>query len=149
MTTNFIPVPEVPTETDYSLWTSLYSLRDAVLKVIELFQRTDKGWIAPILLNGWQDFEAGEANPSYGSLAYWKDPSDVVHVRGYVSAGTPGTDPVCVLPAGYRPELRQSFSGYASGGTLARIDIDRNGVVYIIAGHTTYTPMCFSFRAQN
>ncbi|MHC4757099.1 MAG: hypothetical protein ACYTE8_00420 [Planctomycetota bacterium] len=151
MTTNFIPLPEVPVEIKGSLWSMVYSLRDAAFKVIELFQRGDKTWAYPVLLNGWIGYSAGDANEVWPGLAYWKDASDIVHLRGLVKSGTPSaTSIVAHLPTGYRPSMRQAFPAVCFDNTIVgRIDVTPSGEVIIIEGHTTWTSTCLSFRAEN
>lgn len=147
---NFIPTPEVPLQLELSLWNILYALRDTALKLIERFRREDVEWTFPILLNSWQGYE-NINNPTWPGTAYWKDPAGIIHLRGRVAAGTPGTTSVlCILPVGCRPEYRQSFAVPCSDSAITgRVDVDKTGEVFIIEGHTTWTATCLSFRAQN
>jgi hypothetical protein len=58
---------------------------------------TVEDWIAPTLMNGWVDYEAGMA-----PAGYYKDPFGRVHLRGVVKDGTVDAA-AFTLPTGYRP----------------------------------------------
>jgi hypothetical protein len=69
---------------------------DALLSQIGLEASTPT-WIAPTLLNDWENYES-----TYAASGYYKDPLGRVHLRGTVKHGTPA-ETIFVLPAGYRP----------------------------------------------
>jgi hypothetical protein len=73
---------------------------------------TSSAWIVMTpLLNSWVNGASGE-----GSVAYFKDPLGMVHLRGYLTTGTSNTI-AFVLPAGYRP-----------GGATYYPSVQANGV---------------------
>lgn len=105
-----------------------------------------ESWIAPTLLNGWQNYGS-----ILNSAGYWKDSYGVVHLRGVVKSGTAGTI-IFVLPSGYRPTARELFpslSGDSGGNTvLGRVDISSLGEIYHYGGGTAFLTLDgMSFRA--
>ena len=81
----------------------------------------------PAFANGWGNVGAG-----YGTAAFFKDPAGIVHVRGFVTAGTLNTG-VFTLPAGYRPLLNEIFAEYQNGAFCA-IQVLSTGVVQQLGG---------------
>jgi hypothetical protein len=83
----------------------------------------------PTFQNGWIN-----ESPNYeATAAFYKDPLDVVHLKGVVKDGT-GT--VFTLPAGYRPTKGSCWSS-ARNGAVAYICFNANGWVYQNYGSAT------------
>jgi hypothetical protein len=81
----------------------------------------------------------GNYASGYNTVAYFKDHSGVVHVKGLVAAagGTSQSgDEIFRLPAGYRPAQRGVHAvlmGAGSGVVTARVDVHPTGEVTLVA----------------
>lgn len=97
--------------------------------------------VAPTLLNGWVNFDAG-----FQTAAYYKDGFGVVHLEGLVKLGTSGSV-IFNLPAGYRPALHKHFSVVANAAA-GDIRVNTTGDVVHYAGSTTWLSLDgVTFRA--
>lgn len=112
-------------------------------------------WQPVTLVNAWAD-----AGAPYSTPGYWKDPYNIVHLRGTITTGT-APSVACTLPAGYKPEGTLLFSVpsgssvTSSGlvfGTLSVPDgiitIASDGAVTVTAG-TTVSLDGITFRAYS
>jgi hypothetical protein len=104
---------------DPATWLALGSVRPSTAPVV----------VEPTLLNSWVNFAGG-----FDVAAYWRDSSGVVHLEGLIAAGATalGTT-LFVLPAGYRPPLR-NVNATISNGVLARVDVLPDGSVVTDSG---------------
>ena len=64
----------------------------------------------PAFQNSWQNYAPG----SFETAGYYKDIFGVVHLKGYVTAGTAAR--VFTLPVGYRPRADTFFASVAASG---------------------------------
>ncbi|BFH17199.1 hypothetical protein WJ0W_006222 [Paenibacillus melissococcoides] len=98
------------------------------LSVVET-QKAEKDnavvWIKPSLINGWEYFGYG-ATPGYTKIG------NVVHIKGKLRNGTPGTA-VFRLPSGYRPKEALLFlcRAYDAGNRSVTVGVDPNGDVSV------------------
>jgi hypothetical protein len=83
----------------------------------------------PAFLNSWINFGGG-----FAPAAFYKDPLGVVHFKGVITAGTPGTN-AFVLPAGYIPSENHAFAVTAGVGTPKTVSVNvfSNGNVLIFS----------------
>lgn len=81
-------------------------------------------WRAPALLNSWVNYGSG-----YSTAGYRKDASGLVHVRGFVKAGSASGAVIFTLPAGYRPGMLTAFgqTQWSGGPGVAELDITTAG----------------------
>lgn len=81
----------------------------------------DAGNVA--FLNGWSNFDTttNHVNANYQHLAYRKDPSGIIHIRGLVKGGTIGQD-IIRLPSAYCPGWVKVFP-VISNNAFARITV--------------------------
>lgn len=98
-------------------------------------------WTNISLLNGWVWYGAPFSTPQYT-----KSPTDnMVSLKGLIRAGS-GT--IMNLPVGFRPKERILFTS-VSGGTAARVDIEPNGNVTMMAGNNVWLSLDgISFMAE-
>lgn len=101
---------------------------------------------APTLLNGWENYSS---TGFYAPAGYWKDSCGVVHLTGMIKGGAiaAGTT-LFTLPEGYRPGGQELFAT-VSVNLPARVDVAKNGNVYIQSGgNAGWLSLCgISFRA--
>jgi phage minor structural protein len=89
-------------------------------------------WVYPSLQNGWINYGG-----SFSQVAYKKDPMGFVHIKGMVRSGTIGS--ACfTLPSGYIPSEQMTRVTNCDTG-MARVDVFRDGQVYIQSGSQTWT----------
>ena len=105
-------------------------------------------FVAPTLLNSWVNYGGTAA-----TVAYYKDPNQIVHIEGVVKSGTTtaGTS-IFVLPAGFRPLLNHTFAQLSYNGAtagFAGITVSQNGTVAVetTTGNTFLSIDC-SFKAE-
>ena len=100
------------------------------------------GWV-------WRSFGNG-----LQPVGFWKDRGGVVHLQGTAEQTSSGpgrrAEAIFVLPEGYRPAARRSFTvrGFAGAtGVLMNIDIDADGRVRAVPGDGGAVPLDgISFR---
>jgi Collagen triple helix repeat (20 copies) len=80
--------------------------------------------------SGWDNLDAATRPPA----AFYLDRQDVVHLQGEVTRLTGTGSQIFVLPAGYGPELQQTFATVGNGDTFAAIKVEPNGEVALVAG---------------
>jgi hypothetical protein len=83
----------------------------------------------------WVNYDAG-----FNTVAFYKDATGIVHLRGLVKNGCPfgvalpgGIDPIFTLPAGYRPAAQELFVTERSDGS-GRLDVEADGDIVPIGG---------------
>jgi len=79
---------------------------------------------------GWENFNPSTRPPA----AFYLDRQGIVHLQGEVTRASGTGAQVFVLPAGYAPELQQTFPAVGNSGTLAVISIEPNGEVHFNSG---------------
>ena len=89
---------------------------------------SDSGWITATLNSGYTSYSS-----PYGPVAYRKI-GNIVNIQGITNECPTGV--VFTLPAGYRPE-QQIIIASQMNNALGRLDIRRNGEVYISGGANT------------
>jgi hypothetical protein len=108
----------------------------------------DTGWVNPILLNSWANYNA----PTWEPAGYRKI-GDVVYLRGMLKPGTATTGTtILTLPAGYRPGGNQHISVPTSVDPASRINLMANGDVLVnvaMPGATWCSIANISFPADN
>jgi hypothetical protein len=81
----------------------------------------------PQFTNGWSNYGSG-----WGVAAFYKDPFDVVHLRGMIGSSSPDTS-AFTLPEGYRPPQDLQFASRGIGGDslskFASVTINADGTV--------------------
>lgn len=84
-------------------------------------------WTAPTLLNSWTNYDTA----TYDAAGYYKGYDGRVWLRGVVSAGTYGTNPIFTLPTGYTPAYRQILAAVQSSlfQPAGQVDVLANGNV--------------------
>jgi len=106
----------------------------------------NEGWIAPTLLNNWQNY----AVSVYNSAAYFRDKNGFVHLRGLVRYGTANT--IFQLPDGYRPTHRLLKDVCTNPNVIGRVEIypaSGSGNVDMYAGDTGWFSLDgVMFRAE-
>lgn len=91
------------------------------------------GQAAPIQPTSlWTSVTPGVGWGTSQTIAYWKDPFGVVHLKGAASF-TSGTNPVFTLPAGFRPSLQKLFAaaGLGAATTPVAVVVNADGTVFI------------------
>lgn len=104
----------------------------------------DNAYIAPELLNGWEN-----SSTDFRSAGYIKDAHGYVHLTGVIASGvtTPGTT-LFNLPLGYRPSRALQFPAFTNGGALiGGVLITILGDVQILSGGNISFSLCgISFK---
>jgi hypothetical protein len=77
------------------------------------------------LLNGWQPYAE-----YYDQPAYWKDALGEVHLKGAVAQPVAGSDVICTLPLGYRPQRDCNWPAVLNAATMGTIEIRADGTVH-------------------
>lgn len=82
--------------------------------------------LTTLLQNNWSNYSNG-----YSTIAMYKDPEGIVHLRGLIKDGLNVQNTVIVtLPTGYRPALgHQIFQVINGVNTFGRIDVESDGDV--------------------
>lgn len=95
----------------------------------------------PAFLNSWVNFSAG-----YEVASFYKDPFDVVHIRGLVKSGTINTT-IFILPTGYRPANKLLFAAIDGLNSAVRLEVASDGSVVAPASTSTaFQSITCSFR---
>ena len=103
----------------------------------------DDRWNPLPYLNGWIDYGV-----PYSPCGYRKLANGLVVLRGLVKNGT--ANPICQLPAGYRPGLQMLYCVQSTPNTATRVDIQTDGVVINNGGANGWVSLCnISFLAEN
>ena len=80
----------------------------------------------------WQDATLENSWANYGAsnepASYYKDPFNVVHLRGHVDSGTLNAT-IFTLPAGYRPSVTVLRVCHESATSAVRLRIGTDGTV--------------------
>ena len=108
-------VPSVPTggQKTYEINVAAGATSIAAANIVDRRKTlTGEAWITPTLLNGWTQFDA--VNFPAG---YYKDSSNIVHLRGNLSGGVSNTT-AFALPAGYRPAKITYFVARGQSGIV-------------------------------
>jgi len=116
------------------------------LKTVEKNSLGITNWIQPSLINNWVDY-GGDAGGEYNPTGYFKDNSEIVHLRGLVKNGT---DVIFILPKGFRPKYREIHTTTSWPTVFARIDILPDGSVKMHhkKGHSKFISLDgISFKA--
>lgn len=97
----------------------------------------------PAFQSGWVNFGGG-----LSTVAFFKDPYGIVHLKGQVANGTAGAS-IFTLPAGYRPSERLDPAIATSAG-VASVAIGSNGSILptAAAGNTRVSLDGITFRAE-
>jgi hypothetical protein len=102
----------------------------------------------PEFINGWSNYGSG-----WGTAAFYKDPFEVVHLRGSIGSSSPGTA-AFTLPEGYRPAEDVSFPSSGRGGDsqprISSITVGADGSVYPVCAGSNCSIVSLSgvtFRA--
>ena len=95
----------------------------------------------PAFQNSWVNYDLG-----WDTAAFYKDPYNVVHLKGLVKSGTINTA-IFTLPQGYRPASTLIFPVIAGGNTIGRVDILANGDVQHLIGNNAFFSLNLSFRS--
>jgi hypothetical protein len=138
----FERIPEIPRGLEFSWWTLLKLMRDALLTIINYFERIDDAWTVPLLKNSWEHYDS-----PYYSASYRKDLNDIVHLTGVVKSGTIGQN-VFILPENYRPSNSRIYP-VASNGAFGAVTVKSTGEVEATVGNNAYFSLDgVSFRAE-
>jgi hypothetical protein len=85
----------------------------------------------------WSDANTYASWTQYGSVAFYKDPLGVVHLRGWAYFDPTGAEngkaagdtiqaiPIFTLPAGYHPDVSEDFPCIIENADLSRIGANR------------------------
>lgn len=92
---------------------------------IDSGQIQEEDFIAPTLLNGWQNYNT--SGGTWEVAGYVKLPSGLVVLKGLIKNGTDGSV-IFTLPAGYRPSQGSHHPAY-SDNNLRGVNIQPNGDV--------------------
>lgn len=99
---------------------------------------------APAFENSWVNYGGTNA-----SAAYYRDPFNVVRLKGLVKNGTIGGVPIFTLPVGYRPLEDVNMIAMSNGGVGYLFVQASSGEVRAIAGSNTYFSLDnVTFRAE-
>lgn len=94
----------------------------------------------PTFSGTWVNYDTG----LFHGAAFWKDPLDMVHIRGLVKDGTINTT-VFTLPSGYRPANGLIFASLTNTG-VGDLRIAATGNVLPFTGGTGWFTLNCSFR---
>jgi len=84
----------------------------------------------PAFGTGWGNFNPSTRPPA----AFYLDRQGMVHLQGEVSRFSGTGTSIFVLPAGYAPELQQTFPAVGNGGTFAVLSVRPDGQVSFDVG---------------
>lgn len=91
----------------------------------------DSGWQSPTLANGFLNYSTAYQG------ARFRKKNGVVYTEGLLKAGANGLF-VFTLPVGFRPTQRLVFPISKYSNTIGRVDVESNGRVTVINGHTRW-----------
>ena len=101
-------------------------------------------WQSVTFENSWVNFNSA----THETAQYYKDPFNVVHIKGFVKSGTVDAT-IFTLPEGYRPALKENFAVIDGTANAVRLEVDSAGTVKTLtagAGSTAYQSLNVSFR---
>ncbi|MGN7167965.1 hypothetical protein ACTHSJ_19065 [Paenibacillus cellulositrophicus] len=117
-------------------------VQEALLRVSVVEQKKSEkdtpGWIAPTLLNGWENFGG-----LYAPAGYMKDSEGFVHFRGLIRNGAVGQN-MFVLPEGYRPKADLIIGVVSHNNTTyvpSAIKVTSTGQVIYLEGSFYHLPL--------
>lgn len=93
-------------------------------------QNSPLQWTAPLLANGWADYNPG----GFATAGFTKTPDGIVHLKGLIKSGT---STMFILPVGYRPAFIKLIA-VTSNAAIGRLDIRPDGSVLINVGSNTW-----------
>ncbi len=110
----------------------------------------------PQFTGGWWTHERvreyGPTSRRYAMPSYYRDVNGVVHLRGLMNGGTPGTSPQSYafsLPDAYSPATARAFA-VVSNNAPGRVNVFPNGDVQVEVGSTNWVSLDgISFRAAD
>lgn len=103
-------------------------------------------WTAPTFTNSWVNYGTVSL-VAYANAAYWKDPTNIVHLDGVIKSGTINTS-AFTLPEGFRP-AHKIWRLVASNDAVGLLAINPDGTVVPEAGSNVYVSLCgIKFVAQ-
>lgn len=111
---------------------------DKRIRALSVSEDKLRAWVAPTLLNSWAN-----SGGAYQVAGYWKDPWNIVHLRGRVTGGA-FSSTIFTLPARFLPAATGSFSV----PTGAVVDVQASGNVVAISGTTYVSLDSITFRAE-
>lgn len=124
-----------------------YELRDELLYLYENLSGIlppVQAWIDIVTFdNSWVNYSS-----TYAPAGYYKDPWDVVHLRGMIKDGTVGAinGTAFTLPAGYRPEYDLKFA-VSSDNAFGEVQVRPAGYVVMLTGSNVFFDLApVSFR---
>jgi hypothetical protein len=79
---------------------------------------------------GWANFSPSDRPPA----AFYLDRQGIAHLQGEVTRVSGTGTAIFVLPAGYAPELQQTFAAVGNGGTFAVVTVEVDGEVHFNSG---------------
>ena len=86
-------------------------------------------------LNSWANFGG-----NYQVGGYFKDSMGIVHLRGFVSAGTAATS-CFTLPSGYRPSKYEHFPVVTYNNTIGVVIVQSDGNIIMQSVNNTYASL--------
>lgn len=125
-----VPRSEVPDATTQRAITSITTALQAVLKFLKPYAQPEPWRVLPYF-SDWARALATLQEPQFR-----KEPGNYVELRGWTYTPTGGSSTIAVLPLGYRPPLRTSFTcACVSGGSnvFSRVDVVEDGRILLIS----------------
>jgi hypothetical protein len=103
---------------------------------------------SPAFENGWSNYD----DVHYDTAAFYKDPLGVVHLKGTVGHGPPGTSSIIfTLPVGYRPAKSGFYTvaaenafadvlvqGVSAGAMAGRVELNVGGTIWVSLSGLTF-----------
>jgi hypothetical protein len=98
----------------------------------------------PIFEGGCGNFSPTDITP----ISFYKDPTGVVHLRGYASECDIPSGPIFTLPAGFRPPIGEFFPAVSGNTTSTLVEVKATGLVQHF-GASTATLGGIEFRTDD
>lgn len=99
----------------------------------------------PAFLNSWVNYDT---TPGWQHAGFWKDPLGIVHLRGLVKNGTPGSM-IFILPPGHRPVSGSEIFATVATSAFGEIRVHSDGGVIHQTGSNSYVSLSgISFRTS-
>lgn len=121
-----------------SVTCSSFTATNATITTVNITTATiaQPGWIAPTLLNSWENY-GGE----FSGAGYFKDSLGIVHLRGLVKSGIVSSNtPIFTLPANYLPAYTYLYA-VESNQTHGRVAVHSNGDVICDFGSNNWVSL--------